>query len=222
MASLENITDVNRRKAWLFGNWDVVAGGAIDDVWNTDVHIVPRVQVPRRWRLERTFDWGSTHPFSCGIWAEANGEPVNLPDGTVKHFAPGSIIRIAELYGADMYNGERYGHNKGKMWSARKIAQEILNLEEELLQLDWIPSKPQPGPADGQIYGVNERESGSIADRMEDVGVSWYAADKRPGSRINGLQLFRDMLEASTRGEGAGFYVMDNCEAFLETAPTTP
>ena len=222
VASLENIKDVNRRKAWLLGDWDVVAGGAIDDVWSTDVHKLPRFPVPANWKIIRSFDWGSTHPFSVGWWAVANGEAVHIGDGVIKHFPAGTLIRIGELYGADLYNGELYGHNKGKMWSARKIAEEILNYEAELLSLDWVQSKPQPGPADGQIYGVNEKESGSIADRMEAVGVKWYPADKRPGSRINGLQLFRDMLEASTRQEGAGLYVMDHCEAFLETVPTLP
>lgn len=222
VAELENITDVNRRKAWLDGNWDVVAGGAFDDVWQNEVHILQRFPIPSSWKVVRSFDWGSTHPFSVGWWGISNGELVDIGGGVLHAFPPGTLIRISELYGADLYNGERYGHNKGKLWSARKVAEEIVNHEAELLTLDWIRSKPQPGPADGQIYGVNDKESGSIADRMSAKDVTWYAADKRPGSRINGLQLVRDMMEASVRREGAGLYVMNNCEAFIETVPTLP
>ena len=222
VAELENITDQNRRKAWLLGDWDVVAGGAFDDVWRSEVHILPRFAIPLGWRIVRSFDWGSTHPFSTGLWAISNGELVDIGEGVLRAFPPGTLIRLGEVYGADKYNGETYGHNKGKLWSARKVATEINSYVDDLLSLGWIREKPQPGPADGQIYGVNEKESGSIAARMEDEGVTWYAADKRPGSRINGLQLTRDMMEASVRGEGAGLYVMRNCEAFIETVPNLP
>ena len=222
IATLENITDVNRRKAWLDGDWDVISGGAFDDVWQTDVHILQRFKIPMNWRTFRTFDWGSTHPFSTGFWAISNGELVDVGGGILRTFPRGTLIRFSEVYGADTHNGERYGHNKGKKWSARKVAKEIAEHQSMLLSQDWIGTKPEPGPADGQIYGVNEKESGSIADRMAAEGVKWFPADKRPGSRINGLQLTRDMMEASVTGEGAGFYVMNNCEAFIETVPSLP
>ena len=30
----------NRRKAWLEGSWDIVAGGLFDDLWMPQVHVV--------------------------------------------------------------------------------------------------------------------------------------------------------------------------------------
>jgi hypothetical protein len=46
IAELESITDPNKRAAWLEGDWDIVAGGAIDDVWRKELHILPRFPIP--------------------------------------------------------------------------------------------------------------------------------------------------------------------------------
>ena len=68
-------------KAMLQGDWNIVSGGALDDLWRSDVHVLPRFRIPFSWRLDRTFDWGSSTPFSVGWWAEANGEEAVLEDG---------------------------------------------------------------------------------------------------------------------------------------------
>src|SRR3569833_2524783 len=95
VAQLEDIKDENLKKSWLQGSWDVTAGGAIDDVWNRRFHVVPRFQVPKEWHIVCSFDWGSSHPFSVGWWAEAIGEVVPLRYiGIEYRFAParGSLI----------------------------------------------------------------------------------------------------------------------------------
>ncbi len=61
----QNAND-NMIKAWVYGDWDIVAGGAFDDVWERSTHVVRRFKIPKGWFLDRTFDWGSTHPFSVG------------------------------------------------------------------------------------------------------------------------------------------------------------
>lgn len=75
-------SDPNLRKAWLEGDWDFTAGGAIDDLWSKKVHVLPRFPIPSSWHVDRGLDWGSTHPFSVGWFAEANGEEATLPDGS--------------------------------------------------------------------------------------------------------------------------------------------
>lgn len=222
VAELENISDPNKRAAWLEGDWDVTAGGAFDDLWKKSTHQVPRFKVPKGWKVTRSFDWGSSHPFSVGWWAISTGEEVEMPDGSTRCFPKGSLIRCHELYGAMSFNRQRFGHNKGCKKSAREIAKEINEIEAKLVKEGWVPSLPVAGPADGQIYGVNEKESGSIASKMEEEGVYWYAADKKAGSRVNGFELVRDMMNCAAKGEGAGLYVMDHCEAFIETVPTLP
>ncbi len=217
IAELEAIKDRNKRKAWLWGDWDVVAGGALDDVWDTLKCVKPRFKVPHSWTVSRSFDWGSTHPFSVGWWAESNGEYATLPDGT--KFCPpkGSLIRIAEWYGT-----EEIGTNRGLKMSAGDIAKGIVEREKALRLGRWIAGEVDAGPADGQIYAVREKDVDTIAKKMEDYGVDWLEADKSPGSRINGLQLVRDMLENSCRDEGPGLYFMDNCLATLATVPVLP
>lgn len=220
VATLKNISDPNKRKAWEQGDWDVVGGGALGDLWSPSL-VVPRFVVPASWKIDRSMDWGSSHPFSVGWWAEANGEEVRLSDG--RFFCPprGSLIRIAELYGA-----QEIGLNKGVRWSSARVAREVLAVEQSLLTAGWIKQRPWPGPADGQIYDVHDSpDTGfidTIASRMEAEGVQWYRADKSSGSRKNGLQLLRDRMECSLSGDGPGIYFMDHCKAALEILPYIP
>lgn len=217
IAELDKITDPNIRKAWLGGSWDIVAGGAVSDLWAKHVHIIPRMAIPPHWYLDRSFDWGSTHPFWVGFWAEATGEELTSPDGW--KFCPqsGSLILCHEWYGS-----KGVGTNTGLQMSAADIADEILKIELELISEGWIAYRPWPGPADNQIRNVRERDVDTIEKKMGDKGVRWTNSDKSPGSRKQGLQLLRDRLEAALRGEGPAVYVMAHCTASISTIPTLP
>lgn len=221
IAELESITDENLRKAWLYGDWDIVTGGALDDVWRKPTHVKPRFVVPATWLLDRSFDWGSTHPFSVGWWAEANGEEATIVhrDGTIETFCPepGSLIQIMEWYGT-----KEIGSNKGLKLSAPDVADGIIEREIAMLEEGWILSQPWPGPADNQIRDVREADVDTIEIKMSKKGVRWVKSDKSPGSRRNGLQLTRDRLEAASKGEGPGLYFMDNCISSIDTIPTLP
>jgi hypothetical protein len=217
IAGLYEETDENIIKAWLNGDWDIVAGGALDDKWRRNVHVLPRFKIPKGWIIDRALDWGSTHPFSVGWFAEANGEEVTLPDGRV--FAPkaGTIIQIAEIYGT-----KQIGTNVGLKKGAKEIAKAILEVEQELRQGGWIVGKVYEGPADNEISSVREVNTDSIEKLMAEAGVTWEKSDKGSGSRVNGLQLFRDRLQASIDGEDPGLYFMDNCRASIATIPVLP
>lgn len=229
VAELVSIRDANKRKAWLEGDWDIVAGGAFDDVWSREVHVLPRFKIPLGWRTDRSFDWGSSHPFSVGWWAEANGEEVQIPllkaqgdlleIGPKRRFCPpkGTLIRFAEWYGT-----EEIGTNRGLKMSATDVARGIVQREKEMLERGWVSCLPDPGPADNQIFEVRERDTDSISKKMADERVTWTMSDKGQGSRKNGLQLARDRLEASVKGECPGLYVTENCGAFIATVPVLP
>lgn len=217
--SLSNMSDPMLRRSWLLGDWDITVGGAFDDVWSRKRHCIPRFRIPKGWRIDRAFDWGSTHPFWVGWFAEANGEEVMVFDpmtGLLKMFCPpaGTIILISEWYGT-----EEVGTNKGLKLSAKAISNGIKEHEAGLLKNGWIHSLPEPGPADNQISQVTQVDVETIEKKMQDEGIYWERSDKSQGSRENGMQLFRDRLEASSLGEGPGFYVMDNCQATLEIVP---
>ena len=217
VAELEKITDENKRQAWLMGNWDIVAGGALDDVWRKRTHVLPRFKIPASWHVDRSFDWGSSHPFSVGWWAEANGEEATMEDGTKFCPPPGTLIQIAEWYGA-----KDLGENTGILMSAPDIAIGIKDRESRMIADGWIDSHVWPGPADNQIRDVRESDVDTIEMKMAKFDVRWETSDKSPGSRKNGLQLLRDRLEASIRGEGPGIYFMQNCIASINTLPVLP
>lgn len=226
VAELESIKDPNLRKAWLYGDWDVTAGGAIDDVWQSHIHVVPRFVVPASWHIDRTYDDGSSHPFSVGWWAEADGTDATivLSDGTEYTFCPqpGSLIQIFEWYGCAKDARGEYISNQGLKMSASNIAQGIIDREVSMMANGWIPSQPWPGPADNRIRQVIDVELDTTEKLMSKKGVRWLESDKSPGSRIIGLQLVRDRLEASVKREGPGLYFMSNCVCSIELLPTLP
>lgn len=217
IAGMYDENDENIIKAWINGSWDIVAGGALDDVWRRSVHVLPRFKVPPGWAVNRAFDWGSTHPFSVGWFAEANGEEVTLPNGKVFCPPSGTIIQIAELYGT-----KELGTNIGVKWTAEKIATTILQKESQLLLNGWIPETPMAGPADNQISNVNEASTETIETMMARAGVHWIKSDKGRGSRKIGLELTRTRLVASRKGEGQGLYFLENCVASIGTIPILP
>ncbi|GAD20949.1 hypothetical protein AVS7_00710 [Acidovorax sp. MR-S7] len=208
LKTLRAITDPNKRKAWLHGSWDITSGGMFDDLWQRDIHVLPRFEIPTDWRVDRAFDWGSSRPFSVGWWAESNGLPVKA-GGVERVFPRGTLIRMDEWYGC---TGKP---NEGLRMTATAVAQEIKRRDESLRL------KVHPGPADSAIYAVTDDIS--IGQNMEKAGVRWTVADKKPGSRKNGWELIRARLEAAAQGnEQPGLYVMDNCRDFIRTVPSLP
>lgn len=222
VAGLMEETDENILKAWVDGDWDIVAGGAFDDVFRRSIHILPRFKIPRTWKVDRTMDWGSSHPASIGWWAECNGEEARFidRDGRIRLFCPprGTLIQIAELY----YT-KKIGTNEGLKKSSTDIAKQVKAMDDWLLTQGWIGRPVEPGPADNQISDVRESDVETIEHKMLVQGVSWERSDKSPGSRKIGLELARDRFRAVMRGtEEPGLYFMDNCKASIATIPVLP
>jgi hypothetical protein len=201
-------------KAWLKDDWDIVAGGIVDDLWDRARHVLPPFVVPSTWRIDRAYDWGSTRPFSVGWWAEANGEAVQLADG--RTFAPprGSLIRIAEWYGWDGKTP-----NVGLKMTDAAIGREIVAREKAL----GFGMRVQAGPADSSIFDKLPGKT-SPADEMASHGAKFVAADKSPGSRRRGAEAIRRLLteSAKDRPEGPGLWIVEGCRQWIRTVPTLP
>lgn len=209
---LKGLGDTKLVSAMLDGNWDIAEGGLFDDVWRRDIHVLEPFEIPSSWRIDRSFDWGSSKPFSVGFWAESDGSEVKMADGSIRHFPKGTLFRIAEIYG---WNGEA---DKGLRLTAKEIATMILEFQEAK---PW-GKRVKPGPADSAIY---TKENGNcIADDMLEVGVRWIPADKRPGSRVSGWQNMRKMLKAAMQSpvEDKALFIFNNCTQFIRTFPTLP
>jgi len=200
-------------KAWLHGDWNIVAGGMLDDVWDPKIHVLPNfplTRIPKGWYVDRSYDHGQSKPFSVGWWAESNGEPLTVNDqvyGPVR----GDLIRIAEWYG---WNGQP---NEGLNWGGREIGSGIRERE-----LAW-GLEARPGGADAAIFDDYEPGSSTIGD-MRSVGVDWEKADKSPGSRKQGWEQLRKYLLAAQNParEHPGMFVLERCGQFQRTLPVLP
>jgi len=204
---LEGLGDPTLVRAMRLGDWNIVSGGMFDDLWDPDKHILEPFIIPKSWRVDRSFDWGSSRPFSVGWWAESDGT-YNAPS---RFFPRGSLIRIAEWYG---WTGKP---NEGTKALAIDIAKGIKSREAGMRH------RVQDGPADSSIFSVEN--GASIATHMTAQGISWTMADKSPGSRRNGWEKIRAMLKAAKeeRPEEPGLYVFDTCvDGFIRTLPSLP
>jgi hypothetical protein len=228
IAELESISDENIKAAWLWGDWDIVAGGALSDVWRKNIHVLPAptyeqlVQrnstlIPEGWTLDRCFDWGSTHPFAVLWFAESNGEEMYLSDGKVFCPPAGTLLVFNEWYGT-----KEIGTNVGLRLSASDIAKGIKARELEMVERGIIATLPWPGPADNSIRDVRELDVDTIEKKMADENIHWQLSDKSPGSRKIGLQLVRERLECAIKGEGPAIYFMSNCVGAVSTLPSLP
>lgn len=209
-------------EAWLAGSWDVTSGGMFDDLWRSDVHVLPRFQVPKSWLIDRSFDWGSSKPFSVGWWAESDGTDLLLPTGATMRTVRGDLFRIAEWYGC-----KKNEDNVGLNMLAKDIATGIKMREVG----HGLAGRVVPGPADSSIF--DEENGNNIAKDMLAAGVKWERADKGPGSRKQGWEQIRKRLRAAlnidennqaraTPREEPAMYVCASNEAFLRTVPSIP
>jgi len=215
-------------EAWLHGSWDIVAGGMFDDVWMPAHNIVSEFEVPSGWRIDRSFDWGSSAPFSVGWWAESNGSDLLFKDGTVRSTVRGDLFRIKEWYG---WTGRA---NQGLRMLAVDIAHGIVERELAWGLRTIKGTRVNAGPADNAIHRV---ENGmSIAHDMAKPirvgnlmysGIAWTMADKSDGSVKNGLEHMRKMIKYAHPNEGrprerAGLFVCGECIQFMRTVPNLP
>lgn len=198
-------------EAWLSGNWDIVAGGMFDDIWKSDRHVIPAFEIPKGWRIDRAFDWGSTKPFSVGWWAESDGS--QAPNGKI--YPKGTLFRIAEWYG---WNGKK--PNEGLRMLAVDVAKRIREMETTMK----LSGRVQSGPADPSIFAAENGVCIATDMAMPPGMIRWEAADAKAGSRKTGWERMRKLLKASLQHpmEEPGLFCFDTCRQFIRTVPTLP
>ncbi len=212
-------TSIAQERAWLDGDWNIIAGGMFDDVWVPEVHIVPSFPIraiPRGWMIDRAYDHGSSKPFSVGWYAQSNGEPFEW-DGRVMGTVPGDVFRIAEWYGSPSHS------NEGLRMTARAIADGIIDREQDL----GLWGHVRPGPADTEIFSAKEPGRPSVHREFQTVGVSFVPADKGPGSRKPGWELMRQMFKGavvppSGYREDPGLFICERCVDAIEKIVALP
>jgi len=185
------------RKAWVYASWDLVIGGFFTDVWRPKIHIINPFRIPHTWKVQRSFDWGSSKPWCVTYGAICNGDqPNNYPI----HFPKGSVIVCDEIYG---WSGKP---NEGDYATSATIASRVLKKDKTL---EIIHSTVDPftksrasisvkqGPADNSIWDV--KDGTSIGLNMSRHKLYWQRSYKGAGSRKAGWAVMRTMLEAAVQ-----------------------
>lgn len=217
-------------EAWGSGSWAFVAGGMFSDVWSNTHNVVERFAVPSTWRIDRSFDWGSSAPFSVGWWAESDGSDLRFPSGRRMATVRGDLFRVREWYG---WTGRA---NEGLRLQATDISAGIVEREVAWGWRRGDHTIVRTGVADSAIFAVED--GNCIATNMQRPvrfsdgsvyrGITWNPSDKSAGSRKNGWALMRQMMRAAwpkkglPREEPGLFVVGEECPQFLRTVLSLP
>ncbi|MGJ7484330.1 hypothetical protein ACSFA2_03675 [Variovorax sp. LT2P21] len=192
------------RKAWLEGNWDIVAGAFFDNI--TPTIYLPPWRPPAEWTRFRSMDWGSAKPFSVGWWAIATDDHwAEFKDGSERLLPRGAIVRYREWYGCKP--GEA---NVGLKLDVEVVARGILDREKgETIDEQASVADPSMWKEDG---------GPSFIERMMGVrdgaGPRFRPADN---SRVVGWSQMRARINGE--GDRPLLYVTNDCLHWKRTVP---
>lgn len=198
------------REAWLNGSWDIYEGQFFEDFvpnppeqkalelgttperlraqrrW---CHVIEPFEIPRDWKLWRSYDWGYGKPFSFGWWA------IDFE---------GVLYRILELYGCTR------NPNEGVKWTVDRQMAEAARIEREH---PWLKGREIRGVADPSIWDGSKGES--VADTAMKYGLYF---DPGVNDRIPGWMQMHYRLSFDEEGYPR-MYIFDTCKAFIRTIP---
>lgn len=183
-------------RAWLYGDWDVVAGAFFSE-FNRAEHVVPVQDLPSHWARFRAMDWGFARPFAV-LWFAVS-------DGSLPQFPRGALIVYREWYGS---NGQP---NVGLRLTAEEVATGIFERE--------AAGEVSRGVADPSMFAQDGGPS--IAERMNRVArLNFYPGDNKRVAR-GGAMGGWDQVRARLRGDGdrPGLFFFDTCRDLIRTLP---
>lgn len=184
-------------RAMLEGDWNIIAGQAFEKL-RRETHCLQPFEIPEDWLRFGSFDWGSTRPFSYGMWAVASN-PTEV--GGI-HIERGALVRYNEWYG---WNGKP---NEGLRMEAPEVARGILAKEDGV--------KPVYRIADSSMWKVDGGPS--IAETFNKHGCILRPSPKGPGSRHNGYVEVRARIAGDK--DGPMLFATSNCHSgFWRTMP---
>lgn len=173
--------DPEKLKAWIAGDW-TAEGFTLFAGQIRKAHQLIPFKIPRSWRMDRSFDWGSAKPFSYNLWAQSDGSPYTTPNGHTVETIKGDVFHIAELYG---WSGKP---NVGSRLSPEQQAQAIKGFEETL----GIYGKVKAGPAGIDLFATARGEPMSVSYAKK--SIHFTKAYVAPGSRVAGIERIKTML----------------------------
>lgn len=212
IGKLRSIKNKPKRMAWLFGSWDIQAGGYFEEYWDEEYNMIDPFEIPSSWTISRSYDHGHSKPFSVGWWAKSDGSDVKLNDGSIMPTIKGDRFRIYEWYGCKRDNNG-IGSNIGLRMNTADIANRIKELEEQRFGSFMIS-----GVADSQIW--TKENNISIYDYFKNAEVYFKKSVKGPNSRKTGWLMMGNMMENAKTRKGPGLFVFKGrCQDFERTVP---
>jgi len=186
-------------RAWLGGDWSVIAGAFFPEFGPH--HVVPARQLPDTWPRFRSGDWGSARPFSIGWWA--------ISDGSDPQFPRGALIRYREWYG---WNGTP---NEGCRMTAEQVGAGIAKLEAgEVVQNGASVMDPAAFSSDGGPSIVERIYEGSGRK------VNFRRADNKRVTQKGAMGGW-DQVRARLVGQDGkpGIFIFETCVHLIRTLP---
>ena len=185
------------RKAWLDGDWNIFEGQFFEELRDDPAHYKDRLfthviepfEIPREWRIVRSFDFGFAKPFSCDWWA-------------IDH--EGRAYLILQLYGCTDTP------NEGVKWHPDRIFAEINRIEREHR---WLSGKTIDGVADPSIWDSSRGEA--IIESADRHFVYFQKGDNK---RLPGWMQCHYRLSFDGDGKPM-VYFFNTCKAALRTLP---
>lgn len=106
------------RDAWLDGKWDVFQGQVFQEFTNDPAHyqdrrfthVIAPFDIPREWRVYRSYDFGYAKPFSCGWWAVDHDGVILSDPGAVRLHRGGGCRRAVDAGAAIRGDPPDRGH----------------------------------------------------------------------------------------------------------------
>ena len=187
-----------KRKAHLYGDWDVYEGQVFEELRNDPehyadrryTHVIDPFDVPDTFTIYRAFDWGYSKPFAMSYYA------VDYD---------GRAYMILEYYGCR--NSEP---DVGVRMTPDEVFSEVKRIESEH---PWLSGRTIYGVADPAIWS---KETGiSVAETAEKYGIYFEKGDNK---RIPGWLQIHERLKFDSDGIPM-LYIFKNCTNMIRTLP---
>lgn len=201
------------RDAWLYGRWDVFEGAYFEEFRDRPdiqmchdagitpeqalmehrwTHVIEPFDIPKDWKLWRSYDWGYGKPF-CMTYYALDYENV--------------AYKILEVYGCTKEA------NTGVKWTNKQQFDYFQKVENEH---PYLKGRQIHGVADPAIWDGSKDGNGiSAADEADKHGI-WL--EKGNNARVEGWMQLRERLKFDENGF-ARFYIFNTCKDSIRVYP---
>lgn len=179
------------RKMYLDGDWDVVVGAFLSDLWDREKHVIRSFPIPGGWQIKGGIDWGSTNPACWLIGARDND---------------GNVYIVDELYGPGV-TGRTFGEKMLKKLELQKWSADRKWTTQDFYNL--IDYQARHGYGGDGSYATAMAGIASYGHRLFDANKDRYAGNEQ----------VKERLRLKPDGKPSLFIFGDRCPNLVRTLP---